>query len=124
MEFILFLLGFAAISALVTWIAIAIEQAMHPKTKHVTIGTCGRVVRSLFPHGVEDFGNMKPSHHRQDDDPFPSLIQASSFGRTRAIFRMVEYNPLVGLYPPDDMNKKERRRSALGVEALRKWMTP
>jgi len=87
-------------------------------------GTCGRVVRSLFPHGVEDFGNMKPSHHRQDDDPFPSLIQASSFGRTRAIFRMVEYNPLVGLYPPDDMNKKERRRSALGVEALRKWMTP
>lgn len=37
MEFILFLLGFAAISALVTWIAIAIEQAMHPKTDHVTI---------------------------------------------------------------------------------------
>jgi hypothetical protein len=84
-------------------------------------GTCGRVVRGLFPPGIEDQGNMKPSHHRQDDNPFPDPIQAYLFGRTRAIFRMVEYNPLVGLYPPDDMNKKERRKAALVVEGFRAW---
>jgi hypothetical protein len=84
-------------------------------------GTCGRVVRGLFPHGIEDQGNMKPAHHRQDDDHFPDFIQASPFGRTRAIFRMVEYAPLIGMYPPDDIKGKARRDAIKGIDWIRHW---
>jgi len=84
-------------------------------------GICWQVTKSLFPPGIIDIGNMKPAHQRQDDPPFPDLIQAASFGRTEAMFLMVEHNPLAGLYPPDDLGGRERRKSVKAVEALRAW---